>query len=107
MENFSHGEGGKHHHGLDFQVENQLEAAYISRTALVPIQQYPSQMMSKLKFFMGVCMDPDTGANKYQLITMANINFGHPQKAAKIFHDVVTLTMSWKISAVGGSDRFL
>ncbi len=52
-------------------------------------------------------MDLDTGANQYQLITMANKNFGHPLKAAKIFYDIVTLTMSWKISAVGESHRFL
>ncbi len=52
-------------------------------------------------------MDPDTGANQYQLTTMANKNFGYPLKVAKIFHDVVTLTVSWKISAAGGSHRFL
>ncbi len=38
---------------LDFQVENQPRAAYIGRTALVPICQYPSQKMSQLKFSMG------------------------------------------------------
>ncbi len=36
---------------LDFQVENQPRAAYIGRTALVPIYQYPSQKMSELKNF--------------------------------------------------------
>ncbi len=36
---------------LDFQVENQPLAAYIGRTALVPICQCPSQEMSQLKIF--------------------------------------------------------
>ncbi len=29
-------------------------------------------------------------------------NFGCPLKAAEIFHNIVTLTMSWKIPAAGG-----
>ncbi len=29
-------------------------------------------------------------------------NFGHPLKVTKIFHCVVTLTTSWKISAMEG-----
>ncbi len=38
---------------LDFQEENQPRAAYIGRTALVPIHQCPSQKISKLKIFCG------------------------------------------------------
>ncbi len=42
---------------LDFQVENQPRAAYISRKALVPICQCPSQEMSELKVVcVCVCM---------------------------------------------------
>ncbi len=38
-----------HSEQLDFQVENQPRAAYIGRTALVPICQDSSQQISQLK----------------------------------------------------------
>ncbi len=51
-------------------------------------------------------MNPDMEANQYQLITMANKNFGYPLKAAKTFHDVVTLTVMENFSSRGGHTGF-
>ncbi len=64
------------HFKLDFQVENQLRVVYISRKALVPICQCPSQQMCQLKFFCtaggGVNLDILSKLDIVQVVQVEN-----------------------------------